>query len=399
MKPVYYLGPQGSFTHQAAVTAAQMLCSASVGVAMSADATVSTVNSNNTDLGAVNSTDNTNINTASNDKSNDNEPQLVAASDVPAIMDAVQRGDAWGVIAWENNVEGFVVPNLDMLIDSRDAVGFARVGVDIAFDAFIHPNDGGRDLRGATVSAHSHGLAQCKTFIAENKLTPVPATSNAAACRDLAPGSVALGPSMCGSLYGLTTFASGVQDYQGAHTEFLVIAPRNEARAMLDVARRDGVNEFETIITFIPLVTGPGVLADLLDVLRDAGLNMASFISRPIKGNDGTYSFIATIDAAPWQPRFRNVLMNIASHGDWVKTLAVYPRRERPSPPVDAWMLPQGGMRIDTTRVYSAQLPATGTSTGGMSTDGEPSDTPLSNSEPSIVSLLATPEAERELLW
>ncbi len=399
MKPVYYLGPQGSFTHQAAVTAAQMLCSASVGVAVSADATASAASLNSANLDAANSTDNPNVTAASHGKSNDSEPQLVAASDVPAIMDAVQRGDAWGVIAWENNVEGYVVPNLDILIDSRDAVGFARVGVDIAFDAFIHPNDIGKDLSGATVSAHSHGLAQCKTFIAENKLTPVPAASNAAACRDLAPGSVALGPSICGSLYGLTTFASGVQDYRGAHTEFLVIAPRNEARAMLDAARRDGVNEFETIITFIPLVTGPGVLADLLDVLRDAGLNMTSFISRPIKGNDGTYSFIATIDAAPWQPRFRNVLMNIASHGDWVKTLAVYPRRERPSPPVDAWMLPQGGVRIDTASVCSAQLPATGTSTDGMSTSGESSDTSLSNGEPSVMSLLTTPEAERELLW
>ncbi len=76
----------------------------------------------------------------------------------------------------------------------------------------------------------------------------------------------------------------------------------------------------------------PGVLANLLDVLRDAGLNMTSFISRPIKGRDGTYSFIATIDAAPWQEHLRDVLTQVVDHGDWVKTLAVYPRRERPEP-------------------------------------------------------------------
>lgn len=309
MKPVYYLGPQGSFTHQAAVAAADMLRS---GHADGGDG-----------------------------------PELVAKRDVPEIMHAVEHGEAWGVIAWENNVEGYVVPNLDMLIDARDAAGFARVGVDIAFDAFARPETAERGIEGATVSAHSHGLAQCKGFIAEHALTPVAASSNAAACRDLEPGQVALGPSICGPLYGLTTIATGVQDYQGAHTEFLVLAPRSEARAMLERARTDGVGEFETIITFIPLVTGPGVLADLLDVLRDAGLNMTSFISRPIKGHDGTYSFIATIDAAPWQRRFHAVLEEIADHGDWVKTLAVYPRRERPSPPVDDWMLPQGGVRLE----------------------------------------------------
>ena len=101
------------------------------------------------------------------------------------------------------------------------------------------------------------------------------------------------------------------------------------------------------MLTVIPLVTGPGVLAKLMEVLRDAGLNMTSFISRPIKGLTGTSRFIATLDAAPWEPRFHGALVEIAEHGDWAKTLAVYPRRERPNPPVTSWMLPQGGVRLD----------------------------------------------------
>ena len=43
----------------------------------------------------------------------------------------------------------------------------------------------------------------------------------------------------------------------------------------------------------------------------------------------------------------RAVLEELVDHGDWVKTLAVYPRRERPNPPVDAWMLPEGGVHVD----------------------------------------------------
>ena len=314
MKPLHYVGPQGTFTHQAAAGAAELLSGGPLGAGQA--------------------------------------PQLIAVSDVPTIMAAVERGEAWGVMAWENNVEGYVVPNLDLLIDSHDAVGFARIVVDIAFDAFTR---GPRvEPDGAQVSAHPHGLAQCKGFIAEHHLTAVPASSNAAACRDLETGQVALGPSICGPLYGLTTVASSVQDYSGAHTEFLVLAPRDEARALLERARTDGVDEFETIVTFIPLSTGPGVLANLLDVVRDAGLNMTSFISRPIKGHDGTYSFIVTLDAAPWQPRFRAVLEQIVDHGDWVKTLAVYPRRERPNPPVDAWMLPQGGVHVGEGTLHAA---------------------------------------------
>ena len=303
---LHYLGPEGTFTHQAAISAAEALRPlAPAGV----------------------------------------EFTLVPKPDVPAIMAATRSGDGWGVVAWENNVEGYVVPNLDAMIDAEDVAGFVRVGMNVAFDAFVKP---GTDMsRVHTVSAHPHGLAQCKRFIAEHRLTPVPASSNAAACRDLERDEMAFGPAICGKLYWLDTVASNVQDYQGARTEFLVVAPRREVPGLLAKARANGVAEFESILTFIPLHTGPGVLADLLDVLRDAGLNMTSFISRPIKGHDGTYSFIATFDAAPWEDRFRAALGEVAEHGDWVKTLAVYPRRERPNPPVDAWMLPEGGVHLD----------------------------------------------------
>lgn len=306
-----YLGPEGTFTHQAAMMAAERFHR----------------------LGDF---------------------ELVALPDVLSIIDEVQSRRGWGVIAWENNVEGHVVPNLDALIDASDVAGFSRIGVDISFDAFMKRGDSVVSVAGfdgARVSAHSHGLAQCKRFIAEHRLIPVPASSNAAACRDLEAGQVALGPSICGTLYGLDRIAENVQDYDDAHTEFLVVAPRDEVRTLSQRAAYGNADEFETIVTFIPLVTGPGVLADLLDVVRDAGLNMTSFMSRPIKGHDGTYSFIATIDAASWEPRFRSMLVEIIEHGDWAKTLAVYPRRERPNPPVADWMLPQGGVHIEPERL------------------------------------------------
>ncbi|TPF78177.1 MULTISPECIES: prephenate dehydratase domain-containing protein [unclassified Bifidobacterium] len=301
---LYYLGPEGTFTHQAAMTAADQFAP----------------------LGDF---------------------DLVPSPNVPAIMDAVQSHHGWGVIAWENNVEGYVVPNLDALIDGTDVAGFARISVDVSFSAFTVRGHGIYDCTGDTVSAHPHGLAQCTRFIAEHLLTPTPASSNAAACRDLKPGQVALGPSICGALYDLDTLADHVQDFDGARTDFLVIAPRDQVQELNARARHGGATDFETIITFIPLATGPGVVANVLDVLRIAGLNMTSFISRPIKGHDGTYMFIDTLDAAPWEPRFQKVLEMLAMQGIWLKTLAVYPRRERANPPVDAWMLPEGGIHID----------------------------------------------------
>lgn len=302
---LHYLGPEGTFTHQAAIAASEAL--------------------DRLMPGGI-------------------ECSLVPQPDVSAIVDATRSGAGYGVIAWENNVEGYVVPNLDAMIDAEDVAGFVRVGVDVAFDAFVRP---GTDMNEVfVVSAHPHGLAQCRRFIAEHGLTAVPAASNAAACRDLAAGEMAFGPAICGDLYALDSVASGVQDFAGARTEFLVLGRRCDVADLLAAPRAGGMGEFESILAFIPLITGPGVLANVLDVMRDAGLNMTSFISRPIKGHAGTYSFIATVDAAPWQRQLRTVLAELAEHGDWVKILAVYPRRERSNPPVATWMLPDGGVHL-----------------------------------------------------
>lgn len=174
---VYYLGPEGTFTHQAAIATAEGLAS-----------------------------------------HGEHDARLHACADVPQILRHVAAGEGLGVIAWENNVEGYVVPNLDMMIDAIDVAAFMRVGVDVTFDAFVtaataqHAQNRDHILESCSVvTAHPHGLAQCRAFADRYGLRAVPASSNAAACRDLREGEVGLGPSICGELYGLDRVATHVE--------------------------------------------------------------------------------------------------------------------------------------------------------------------------------------------
>ncbi|MDD6460864.1 MAG: prephenate dehydratase domain-containing protein, partial [Bifidobacteriaceae bacterium] len=64
---LYYLGPRGTFTHQAAMAALPRLSAICDGAAFDA------------------------------------EPADTAAQ----IFDHVERRDGWGIVAWENNVEGY----------------------------------------------------------------------------------------------------------------------------------------------------------------------------------------------------------------------------------------------------------------------------------------------------
>ena len=243
-------------------------------------------------------------------------------------------------------------------------VGIARVGVDISFDAVVCKSDSIDNC--STIVAHPHALAQCRKFAQERGLKEKTASSNAAACRDLVPGEVALCPRICADLYNRQIVSESVEDFSGARTEFLVLAPRDEALNFVNI-QRESSSSFSSIIAFIPRSTGAGVLANLLDVVRDHGLNMTSFMSRPIKGQDGLYSFIATVDSAPWDSMCKDMIQEVVEHGDWVRVLAVYPSEKRNNPVMNDWMLPNGGVCV----------------------------------EPSVDSLrnLNVMQAERELLW
>jgi chorismate mutase/prephenate dehydratase len=300
MSTLHYLGPEGSFTHAAAVENLERFTQRFGG-----------------------------------------SFNLVAQRSAEDVFDEVKGGDDFGILAFENNVEGYVVPNLDSLIDAENVVGIDRVGIPVVFDAFVRPDHSVL----TQVAAHPHGLAQCRDFVEHGGYEQVPTTSNAAACKNLAKNQIGLGPRICGDLYHLETLEHEVQDYEGARTEFLLLSSRETAQKFLDIERCVDGLQFETVVAFVPLSTGPGVLADALDIMRDAGLNMTSFISRPIKGHDGTYSFIATFDAAPWEKHFAQAVSALLERGAWVRTLAVYERPEHVSPPVETWMLPKGGVR------------------------------------------------------
>ncbi|ROS76927.1 prephenate dehydratase domain-containing protein [Cellulomonas sp. PhB143] len=274
-------------------------------------------------------------------------PAVVPLAEVGDVYAAVADGThELGVVAIENTVEGYVVPSLDAIVEARDVVAVDETVLEISFDAFVAPGHG----EASEVTAHPHGLAQCRRFIGSSGLTPVPAQSNAAACRDVGPHQVALGPSICGDLYGLTTLARGVQDFRGARTRFLTLARRAVARDLLAAHRDDDVARgWRTMLAVTPVVTGPGVLARITAAFAGSGVNLSSLITRPLKARDGWYVFVLTVDAAPWQPGLRAVLRALLEDGSSLKTLGVFPVRGELDESVGVQHLPGGGVTRDAS--------------------------------------------------
>lgn len=302
-----YLGPEGTFTHEAALGWAERLGGAG-GPAI----------------------------------------ELVPLRTVADVYSQVATGAVThGVVAIENSVEGYVVPSLDAIVSAEDVVAIDEAFVTITFDAFSLPDD---DTPLTRVSSHPHGLAQCQAFIAQLGLTTVPASSNAAACRDIVPGQLALAPRICGALYGLVTHTEAVEDFHGARTRFLLLTSRDSAVDAGAAGLEDFVTvaapaTWRTMLAITPHVTGPGVLSRITDAFGALGVNLSSLITRPIKALEAKYVFIVTVDGAPWDSRVRGVLDGLLTAGDSVKTLGVFPSRGELDETVEVHRVPAGSVQ------------------------------------------------------
>lgn len=267
--------------------------------------------------------------------------ELVPVPTVTDVYAGVGSGAfSHGVVAIENSVEGYVVPSLDALVAAQQVVAVDETFVSITFDAFELPTS---DEEPTQVVSHPHGLAQCQGFVASSGLVPTPAASNAAACRDLVPGQVALGPPGCGVLYGLRTRTRAVEDFHGARTRFLLLAGRDVALSRVGHGSPTGT--WRTMLAITPHATGPGVLARITQAFGGTGVNLSSLITRPLKALEGKYVFIVTVDGPPWDGGVRRVLEGLLAAGDSVKTLGVFPARGELDDVVDAQSVPAGSVQ------------------------------------------------------
>lgn len=281
--------------------------------------------------------------------------ELVPVDSVGEIVAGIALG-RWqeGVIAIENSVEGYVAPSLDALIGADDVVAIDQRDLPIAFDAFVLPGE----TEPLTISAHPHGLAQCRRFVAERELPTVAASSNAAACRDLRPGGIALGPRVCGELYGLETLETDVQDFSGARTRFLRLARRAGASSDLrerHAHRAAADTDWNTMVALTPTITGPGVLARITVEFGRRGVNMSSLVTRPLKALSGRYVFVITCEGVPWEPALTSLFDALLLEGDFVKTLGVFPAVEDLDAMVDPARIPAGSVSSHSPEVAKVE--------------------------------------------
>ena len=113
---------------------------------------------------------------------------LVPYCTIPAVMESVSSGECqFGVVPIENSIEGPVGLTLVSLAHKFDLKIFKEIVIPINQNLIVNPETTMDDI--TDVYSHSQAIAQCQEFIQSNKISPHYAVSTASAANVLSLSS------------------------------------------------------------------------------------------------------------------------------------------------------------------------------------------------------------------
>ena len=230
------------------------------------------------------------------------------------VFDQVERRIAdYGVVPIENSTEGAVTHTLDLFADSPLKI-YGQVMMPIENN--LMANCPREEIR--HIYSHPQIIAQCRAWLSRNfrEIQPIEKSSSAAAAEFAAkePGSAVLGGALLAELYGLLTLETSIQDIANNTTRFLVISqktcpPTGKDRTSVMFSVRDE----------------PGSLHRALEPFEKLAINMSKIESRPSKRRAWEYYFFVDIAGHCEDPELAVVIKQLEKHCSFVKVLGSYP--------------------------------------------------------------------------
>lgn len=208
---------------------------------------------------------------------------------VGAVLEAVRHGDvAAGLVPMENSIEGGVSATLDNLTYGTPLVITREVLLPVQFNLYARPGATLADVR--RIATHPHAEAQCRDWLARTlpqaKVTPAGSTAagaEAVAAAGADAPDAAICAAIAGERLGLTPLATEIADNTGAVTRFVLVAPAGPPPAP---TRHDKT----TLVVFLHEDAAGGLLG-ILQEFAIRGINLSRIESRPSRLVRGTYSF------------------------------------------------------------------------------------------------------------
>lgn len=242
---------------------------------------------------------------------------FVAVTTSRDVFTLTERGDTqFGVVPVENTIEGPITVTFDALSETE-----VTICSEIKLEISQHLMSRTGQLEDVQkVASHPQALAQCRGWLEANLhgIETVETTSTAASAQ-LAHADekvASIGSEATAEVYDLLPIASGIEDHRGNTTRFLVIGRETPGPSGQDL----------TSAIFTVRRDQSGALHDLLGPFAKHGVNLTAVQSRPMKGKPWEYNFIVDMEGHQDDPAVRRALDEAAEVAASHKVLGSFPR-------------------------------------------------------------------------
>jgi prephenate dehydratase len=218
------------------------------------------------------------------------EHSLMMKSSIEDVFESVGSSSAeYGVVPIENSVEGGVNTTLDTLIFDSSLFIKKQMSLPITQNLMINGRNSGKKI--TRIISHGQALAQSRKFIAEHypgiKAEIVNSTAEAAKIvSECSTETIAaIGSAGAAERYGLNILHENIQEGINNTTQFILLTkedtsyPRKGCSTSVVFATKDK----------------PGELSNVLDIFSIWDLNMTKILSRPTKNKQGEYVFFIEV--------------------------------------------------------------------------------------------------------
>jgi chorismate mutase/prephenate dehydratase len=243
----------------------------------------------------------------------------VPCGSIDEVFRAASGGAAdFGVVPVENSTEGVVARSLDLFLNTPLSI--------VGETSLYVRHNLMRKVEGVAgidaVCAHPQALAQCHAWLTQHlpNVERRPVASNAEGARMASQNDklAAIASERASSEYGLHVLSPAIQDDPHNRTRFAVVAlPSQHPQP------RASGHDCTSLVVSVP--NKPGAVHDMLVPLKNHGVSMTRFESRPARSGQWEYYFYIDIDGHPDQPQVATALAELRGACAFFKLLGTYP--------------------------------------------------------------------------
>ena len=229
------------------------------------------------------------------------------------VFGAVQRDSADYGVPIENSIDGAVSHTLDLFVGTP-----LRICAEIYLSINQHLMANGPEEGVERIYSKGEVFGQCRRWLHENmsgvELIPLSSTAKAAEQASGESGCAAIASPLAAELYGLQTLASDIQDLGGNMTRFLVLGKKY-----------GGASGADKTSIFFTVRHKAGALYEGLEAFKSCGINMTKIESRPSKTKAWEYYFFVDIEGHADDAHVKDALAQLEAHCLLLHVLGSYP--------------------------------------------------------------------------